>query len=248
MFTIIGGDGKEYGPVSTEQIRAWIAGGRANLDTQARAAGSQEWRRLGDYAEFSPTGIVPPVMASALPTMSPAEGTPWTASGSVSAAVPAQELAGIGARIGAACINAFLYLLAAMPGSILMSLQLMRDNPDLASGGITSPEDLDLTAIYDGQIWVNLGVFAVMIVQGILLGPRGQNIGKMILGLRVVRVDGTPAGFLRAAVLRFFVPVVLMRIPILGLVFFIVDFCFIFRADRRCLHDLMAGTQVLKKT
>ena len=53
MFTIIGGDGQEYGPVSTEQLRAWVAAGRANLDTQAKLVGSAEWRRLGDFPEFS---------------------------------------------------------------------------------------------------------------------------------------------------------------------------------------------------
>ncbi len=52
MFTIIGGDGKEYGPASTEQIRAWLKGGRANLSTKAKALGTDEWRPLGDFAEF----------------------------------------------------------------------------------------------------------------------------------------------------------------------------------------------------
>lgn len=56
MFTIIGGDGREYGPVTTEQVRAWIAAGRATLDTKARRDSEVEWRRLGDFAEFgSPT-------------------------------------------------------------------------------------------------------------------------------------------------------------------------------------------------
>lgn len=53
MFTIIGGDGKEYGPATAEQIRSWITAGRANLETKAKAAGSDEWRRLGDYPEFA---------------------------------------------------------------------------------------------------------------------------------------------------------------------------------------------------
>ena len=63
MFTIIGGDGQEYGPVSAEQLRAWVAAGRANLDTQAKLAGSAEWRRLGDFPEFStgPAGTLPPI-------------------------------------------------------------------------------------------------------------------------------------------------------------------------------------------
>lgn len=59
MFTIIGGDGKEYGPATVEQIRDWIAAGRANLETKAKAAGSDEWRRLGDYVEFTTTAAAP---------------------------------------------------------------------------------------------------------------------------------------------------------------------------------------------
>jgi uncharacterized membrane protein len=65
MFIIIGGDGKEYGPVSTEQIRAWLAGGRANLDTKAKAVGTEEWRRVGDFAEFSGAGSPPPAPVAA---------------------------------------------------------------------------------------------------------------------------------------------------------------------------------------
>lgn len=69
---IIGGDGKEYGPVSGDQIRAWMAAGRANLDTQAKAAGTDDWRRLAEFAEFSAGGGVgaPPTMAAGIPTES----------------------------------------------------------------------------------------------------------------------------------------------------------------------------------
>ncbi len=67
MFIIIGGDGKEYGPVSTEQVQAWIAGGRANLETQAKRVGEEQWQRLGDFPEFKaaaapgPVAVVPAV-------------------------------------------------------------------------------------------------------------------------------------------------------------------------------------------
>ena len=54
MFHIIGCDGKEYGPVTVEQIRAWIAAGRANLETKARALGTDEWRRLADFGHGGP--------------------------------------------------------------------------------------------------------------------------------------------------------------------------------------------------
>jgi hypothetical protein len=52
VYIIIGGDGKEYGPVSADQVRAWIAAGRANLGTQAKEPGSDDWKSLGDFPEF----------------------------------------------------------------------------------------------------------------------------------------------------------------------------------------------------
>ncbi|HXN35919.1 MAG TPA: GYF domain-containing protein [Opitutaceae bacterium] len=62
MYTIIGGDGREYGPVSVEQVRSWVAGGRANLQTKARAAGSEEWQTIADFPELTGQGA-----AAALP-------------------------------------------------------------------------------------------------------------------------------------------------------------------------------------
>jgi len=68
MYTIIGGDGKEYGPVSAEQVRAWIAAGRASPDTRAKALGTDTWRRLADFPAFGGSGDEPPVIATAATT------------------------------------------------------------------------------------------------------------------------------------------------------------------------------------
>jgi hypothetical protein len=53
MYTIIGGDGKEYGPVTVDQIRAWMAGGRANLATKVRAQGTDAWKSIADCPEIT---------------------------------------------------------------------------------------------------------------------------------------------------------------------------------------------------
>lgn len=72
MFTIIGGDGREYGPVSADQVRSWISGGRANLETQAKKAGDEQWRRLGDFPEFNEAAAQPPLTGEPAPAPAPA--------------------------------------------------------------------------------------------------------------------------------------------------------------------------------
>jgi hypothetical protein len=66
MFKIVGADGRPYGPVSAEQLRQWIAEGRANAQTQTLAEGAMEWKPLGALPEFA-THFAPPVP----PTISP---------------------------------------------------------------------------------------------------------------------------------------------------------------------------------
>jgi len=53
MFKIIGTDRKEYGPVTAEQLRQWIQGGRADGHTLAQAAGASDWKPLGEFPEFA---------------------------------------------------------------------------------------------------------------------------------------------------------------------------------------------------
>ena len=53
MYKIIGADGKEYGPVSTEQLRQWITEGRVNTQTKVLPEGGVDWKPLGTLPEFS---------------------------------------------------------------------------------------------------------------------------------------------------------------------------------------------------
>jgi hypothetical protein len=54
MYKIIGADGKEYGPITAEQVRQWVAEGRANANTQARLDGATDWQPLSAFPEFAP--------------------------------------------------------------------------------------------------------------------------------------------------------------------------------------------------
>jgi Interferon-induced transmembrane protein/GYF domain 2 len=74
MVRLVGGDGVEYGPVSAEQLRQWIAEGRVSSRTQIRADGQPDWRPLQSFPELLlATG---PTIANAA-----APPSPWTPPG-----------------------------------------------------------------------------------------------------------------------------------------------------------------------
>ena len=52
MYKIVGGDQKEYGPVTAEMIRQWIIEGRANGQTLAQVEAGP-WKPLSTFAEFA---------------------------------------------------------------------------------------------------------------------------------------------------------------------------------------------------
>jgi len=61
MYKIIGADGKEYGPVSVDQIRQWAAAGRINAQTLIQPEGSTDWKAAANFPDLLPP-VAPPVM------------------------------------------------------------------------------------------------------------------------------------------------------------------------------------------
>ena len=53
MYTIIGVDQKEYGPIPADLLLQWITQGRANAQTMARAEGTTDWKLLGQFPELA---------------------------------------------------------------------------------------------------------------------------------------------------------------------------------------------------
>ena len=87
-----------------------------------------------------------------------------------------------------------------------------------------------------------LFLLAVIIVQMILLTRDGQSLGKKALNiLIVVYRTGENGGFVPNVLLRTVVNGLLGFIPFYG----ILDIMFIFRRDRRCIHDFITGTEVI---
>ena len=248
MFTIIGGDGKEYGPASAEQLRSWINAGRANLETKAKLAGETEFRRLGDFPEFGgpATPAEPPPLTGNFdpaPASAPTAGT--------AAAVeltPADRLT----RLFAVLIDSAIGVLCALPGALVLGSAFFQIVIDASRGLEPDFTDIEPGRLLLGMALIGLGTFSLLLVQIIMVSMRGQTIGKRLLGIRIVRFgDGSNPGFARAWLLRSLVvgligTLAALILPMLGNVFSIVNYAFIFRADRRCLHDLIADTKVVK--
>ena len=77
MYKIIGADGREYGPITADQLRNWIAEGRATAQTRVQAEGSAQWKPLTEYLEFAVAlaRTIPPQPAPGPISINPAPQT-----------------------------------------------------------------------------------------------------------------------------------------------------------------------------
>jgi hypothetical protein len=76
MYKIIGGDQKEYGPVSAEEIHHWIADGRLSAESWARAENEQQWKALASFPEFAAALATQPRLAVRPPPVPAFSGAP----------------------------------------------------------------------------------------------------------------------------------------------------------------------------
>jgi uncharacterized RDD family membrane protein YckC len=88
-------------------------------------------------------------------------------------------------------------------------------------------------------------ILAVAVLQIVMLARYSQSIGKWMLKIRIYDIETRlPANWVKTIVLRMFVNSLATGIPFIGGIYGLVDILFIFREDRRCVHDLIAGTVV----
>ena len=108
----------------------------------------------------------------------------------------------------------------------------------------TNPRYVDMrTALALLLGGVGFAVWAYLTVKYVM--ANGQSIAKRLLGVKVVRTDGTPASFSRIFLMRNVVNGLPGFIPVLGALYTLVDALFIFSESRQCLHDRIADTIVV---
>ena len=143
-----------------------------------------------------------------------------------------QELAERGTRLIAVIIDGVPFAIAGIIAAIAV--------PALAVGGNSSAMTI-VAAL------VGLAVLAYAVYQLILIARYAQTFGKRIMKIQVVRNDsGEQCGLGRYFWLRAVVPGLIGGIPFVGWIFTLVDILMIFGEQRRCLHDMIADTKVVK--
>jgi uncharacterized RDD family membrane protein YckC len=163
------------------------------------------------------------------------DNNPYSApSAAVADIAPAgsRELAGRGMRLAGAIIDALILLV------ILLPLMVMGG---YFSGIMTGQQPGMGTQL----MWAALGFVIFVLVQGYPLSQSGQTWGKKALKMKIVDLDGRQPSLATLIGKRYLPVQLISAVPVVGGLFGLVNVLFIFREDRRCIHDLIAGTQVV---
>lgn len=138
-----------------------------------------------------------------------------------------QRLAEPGSRLGALLLDRFTTLVLPMLAGTFLG--------GLFGGG---------WGFAAGMVLGSMGVLGMTGYQLYLLATTGQSLGKRAMGIKVVRLDGSPVDLGRLIFLRNVVPGIIGAATC-GL-FGAINAFFVFSNDRRCLHDHIADTKVIK--
>ncbi len=177
--------------------------------------------------------------APAAPARPAVPAAPVAASAySAPAAAPAAaegEPAGFWIRLAAWLIdNVLLGIVIWLVGMVLAlvaggAASAGQNNPGAAAAGVFAAFGMFIiVALITSPIY-----FIVMIAL------KGQTVGKMAMGIKVVNMDGSQPSW-GPAILRF------LGYLVSNFICYIGYLIAAFRADKRALHDLIAGTRVIK--
>src|SRR5436190_5947059 len=130
-YTVRGADGREYGPVSLEQITAWTRDGRILAQNEIRRDDMQHWAHAGDFIELKDL-FTPAVPMSSDVTAAP---QPIAAGGGMVASNPT-------ARPRVSGLASWFYWIAA--------LSLINSIISLSGGTWGFLFGLGVTSVFDG--------------------------------------------------------------------------------------------------
>jgi len=234
--------GERVGPVSDEDFFQLTGSGRIHDDTLVWKQGMADWR---PYAEVAPALAIPPTLSR--PSGAPGAAvitTSGTSAAVTRAAVfPAKAYGGFWIRFVARLIDGVILwvasqllggmLVAALVPDAMRAMTLIRSNPN-----DVQPEDFIVVLQVLGLIFAT-SVIVGLLYEIVFLRKTGATPGKMALGLRVERADGSRLSVGRI-VGRHFASMLSSLVLCVGYIVAAFD------AEKRALHDHLCDTRVVK--
>ncbi len=142
------------------------------------------------------------------------------------------ELADRGSRLAAVVIDTLIVIL---PTLIYLFGRFKIDEiKEMSQAGLSLETVLMMVA----------GVMIYLAINGYLLVKKGQTIGKKFMDIKIVTEKNELPTIWESYFVRNLAFSIVGLLPF-GTLVSIVDMLCIFRKDRRCLHDLLAGTKVV---
>jgi uncharacterized RDD family membrane protein YckC len=217
QYKIIGGDGREYGPATLDELKSWIRDGRVAGATPIWRSDTGLWSPASQFGEIR--GELTQIIAAA--------GL---------AAVNAARPVGFWARLAAFILDMmvlwFLVLLL-WPGIASFTHITIPSPPDQ-----TVTQEQMMQFIKSLQPLVFVFELFRLVYEVVFNGAFGATLGKMAIGARIVRIDGSRIGYGVAAA-RW------LGERLSDFLFFVGYLFIAFREDKRALHDLIVGTRVI---
>ncbi len=218
---MIGGDGREYGPIPLNELKNWIREGRIGRETLIARSDVGVWLAASKFSELDPD------------LRDVYEKNPSLSRHSF-------EPVGFWPRVGAFLLDNIVMWIAFYAVWSWIGLDFAGEPPKTPV--MQTPEDaLEFFNTYLPFLAKQWAIYFPMhfLYHVLLNGTFGATLGKMIIGAKIVKLDGDRIGYGRA-ILRY----IGARIS---------DICYIgylfvaFRDDKRALHDLIASTRVIYK-
>jgi uncharacterized RDD family membrane protein YckC len=219
-YKIIGGDGREYGPVSMIELKAWVRDGRISRNTLLWRGDSQTWLPAHTFSEIE------------FELRELYEKHPELQQ-------QIFEAVGFWPRLGAFIIDTVvLWVIFSLVWPIVTrTLDVAQPTPTKIAN---IEEFITMVETFRPFFLLQMAIYLPiqMVYAVILNGHFGATLGKMVIGAQVVRADGSRLGY-GFAFLRWLAERISAFICYLGYLFIAI------RADKRGLHDLIAGTRVI---
>jgi uncharacterized RDD family membrane protein YckC len=146
--------------------------------------------------------------------------------------VDGRQLASRWSRLGACLLDALTVLPITLP------LMYFTGGFEGAMNGVQPSMLYSLAITLAGVVWF-------LLIHGYFIVRDGQTLGKKALGIGIVTLDGklAPISLLAARYGFYWLTPI---IPIIGSILSLVNAVFIFSKTKRCLHDRIGGTKVVR--